>query len=342
MRSRNRSGGGFTLVELLVVIAIIGVLVAMLLPAVQQVRGTARRISCINNVRQIGLAIHNYQSTYLELPAGTTVDRLPSGELDSRTGRLALSFMVSILPFLEEESLYDQMDLTASGWTGGGNRNSTNAMVLEGAVIPVYVCPSSPLPLFPVDNSSAAADEFAGSSNTRPATAMMPCYTGISGSVQTATTRNDIQLFGATGRLSLGGCLLGGGNQSVTSADISDGASNTMIIGEQSDWCKNGRGVNVDVRSDGNHGFSIGGGLSTGNRIFNVNVVRHRLNLKLLDLDGAGGNMGPNRPIQSAHLGGVNAGFADGSSQFLNEELDIDVLFNLSDREDGGTVDLEL
>ena len=340
MHSKKRSG--FTLVELLVVIAIIGILVGMLLPAVQQVRGTARRISCLNNVRQIGTALHTYQSSYLQFPNGTTAGRLASGDLDPNAGRLGLSFMVTILPYIEQENLYDQLDRTQNGWTGGGNTTRTNAMALANEIIPVYLCPASPLPAFPIDNSSAAADEFAGSSNSRPATAMMPCYTGISGSVNTATTSSPITLLGGFGFLSVGGCLPGAGNQGVVLDDIGDGASNTMIIGEQSDWCKNGRGVKVDVRSDGNHGFSIGGGSLVGNRFFNVNVVRHRLNVKLLDLDGAGGNMGPNRPIQSAHSSGVNAGFADGSAQFLSEDLDIGVLFNLSDRADGGTVDLEL
>jgi len=178
---------------------------------------------------------------------------------------------------------------------------------------------------------------------------MISCYTGIAGSVQTATTSEEIIIGGSSGFFSRGGCFIGdrGGeinNETIRLDDIKDGASNTMIYAEQSDWCKNGRGVNVDVRSDANHGFSLGAGFGggTGNRIYNLTVVRHRLNIKLLDLAGAGGNLGPNRPLQSAHPGGVNVCLADGSSRFLAEDLDIEVLFDLSDREDGDEVRVDV
>ncbi len=111
--SRSRSRGGFTLVELLVVIAIIGILVGLLLPAVQAAREAARRMSCSNNFKQIGIAIHNYHAAYKQLPnhgTGTT-DNITAhiwrpSEI-SNNGRL--SYLVGLTPFLEQQGLWDQI-----------------------------------------------------------------------------------------------------------------------------------------------------------------------------------------------------------------------------------------
>ncbi|WP_145303016.1 DUF1559 domain-containing protein [Crateriforma conspicua] len=122
---------GFTLVELLVVIAIIGVLVGLLLPAVQAAREAARRMQCSNNLKQIGLACHNYQSAFKKFP--------PSAVLDmsvSQTGNNG-SWGVHgrILPFLEQGSLYDNVDLSI-GWD--------HQSVIHEVRVPVYACPSDP------------------------------------------------------------------------------------------------------------------------------------------------------------------------------------------------------
>ncbi|MCA9137819.1 MAG: DUF1559 domain-containing protein [Planctomycetales bacterium] len=105
MNDRRRSTG-FTLVELLVVIAIIGILVGLLLPAVQAAREAARRMSCSNNFKQIGIAIHNYHSAYKEMPKqlGGTYD-LTGGATDSNQNNL--SWMVGLLPFMEQQGLWD-------------------------------------------------------------------------------------------------------------------------------------------------------------------------------------------------------------------------------------------
>jgi prepilin-type N-terminal cleavage/methylation domain-containing protein len=103
---------GFTLVELLVVIAIIGLLVALLLPAVQAAREAGRRAQCQNNLKQIGLAVQNYESTYRMLPAAGIVNS-SSGVFDPRSGKM-FSWLVLILPQLEQQNLHDQFDFTAS------------------------------------------------------------------------------------------------------------------------------------------------------------------------------------------------------------------------------------
>ncbi|KAA1257920.1 hypothetical protein LF1_04100 [Rubripirellula obstinata] len=111
---RKRGSSGFTLVELLVVIAIIGVLVGLLLPAVQAAREAARRMSCSNNFKQIGLAIHNYHSAYNSLPihgGGTGMDPATANWFDDtvRTSQSELSFLVGLLPFIEAQALWEQI-----------------------------------------------------------------------------------------------------------------------------------------------------------------------------------------------------------------------------------------
>ena len=120
----RRRGQGFTLVELLVVIAIIGILVALLLPAVQAAREMGRRMQCSNNLKQIGLALHNYHTALKTLPYGANY---PIGK-----GGTWAAF---ILPHLEQQNLYDKFDFNLFIW------DAANATAV-GTVIPVYICPS--------------------------------------------------------------------------------------------------------------------------------------------------------------------------------------------------------
>lgn len=122
---------GFTLIELLVVIAIIGILVGLLLPAVQAAREAARRMSCRNNLKQISLAVMNYESTYGRLPPSTVID--PA--VTSTANNEAWGVHGRILPFLEQGNLAAQVDLSR-GWD--------HQMVLDGMQVPVYACPSDP------------------------------------------------------------------------------------------------------------------------------------------------------------------------------------------------------
>ncbi|MBM3998822.1 MAG: DUF1559 domain-containing protein [Planctomycetes bacterium] len=126
---RNRSG--FTLVELLVVIAIIGILVGLLLPAVQAAREAARRMSCSNNLRQLGLAILNYESTYRALPASAIVDFSTT----STGNNGSWGVHGRILNFLEQGNLYDQVDINTA-WD--------YQLAIDGLRVPSYSCPSDP------------------------------------------------------------------------------------------------------------------------------------------------------------------------------------------------------
>lgn len=339
-----RKRSGFTLVELLVVIAIIGILIGMLLPAVQQVREAARRSVCSNNLRQSALAILNYESSRGSFPLGNFT-------LDGASG-LGHSFWVAILPFVEQNNLANQYDTLASGWVASAS-GAGNQAALRDVTLPFMLCPSSDLPVFPVDYGDRNNPLLAGSFRGVPGgvTGMMPCYTGISGSSEHPTCWNADE----NSTCSLGGVLIPQNNQlgQVGFGQISDGSTNTILLAEQSDWLINGDGDRMDVRSDGNHGFNLGANPvnltftsgskpTNGFRGFNLTTVAHPINEKsTLAAVGSLGNLGNNRPIQSAHPGGAHVVVCDGSVHFLSSDTNLEgVLFNLCDRNDGFVVDV--
>ncbi len=125
----RRIARAFTLVELLVVIAIIGVLVALLLPAVQAAREAARRTRCSNNLKQIGLALHNYEDTHKRLPYGTPGCCTPEGS----------NWAVSIFPHMEYGNIQDKMDLS-----GNFKNTPQNALIAQTVKLPIFICPTDP------------------------------------------------------------------------------------------------------------------------------------------------------------------------------------------------------
>jgi prepilin-type N-terminal cleavage/methylation domain-containing protein len=138
MRGRTLRQCGFTLVELLVVIAIIGVLVALLLPAVQAARESARRTRCINSLRQLGLAIHNYADTHKVLPTSSN-SRDASGPLKPN----GFSWISKTLPYFEQGPLHAKLDFNVKLTTGTPTDPNTNFGVIQ-TVIPTLMCPSDP------------------------------------------------------------------------------------------------------------------------------------------------------------------------------------------------------
>ncbi len=313
MRDRR----AFTLVELLVVIAIIGILIALLLPAVQAAREAARRLQCSNNLKQVGLALLSYESSHGVFPPGAleTADGLHWGH----------SWWVRILPYIEQNTIYDQFDQEGppTGWLGG---NDHNADLLRKKYFPFMRCPSSTLRQWVMAPPHPSWDVYVMSAN----------YTGVSGATDHPTAHDRLDGQPEYGRVSSGGLLIAYG--SASAAQATDGMSNTMIVVEQSDWCKDTSGEKFDCRSDTRHGFCMGANRSDSlKRVFNVTTVLHRINEKSWGAVGIG-SCAPNQPIQSVHPGGAQALFADGSVHFLSEMVEIQTLYNLANRDDGNVV----
>lgn len=323
--SRPRFQLGFTLVELLVVIAIIGILVALLLPAVQAAREAARRMQCGNNLRQIGMAILNYESANRKLP--------PGGEDPHATSyQTTVSWWIHTLPFFEEGALGANFD--HQGLFGSPAAYQRNYALLAGAgSLSVMTCPSSSL------NRVTESAGIAGIAR--------PNYVAIAGAKgdpSHKTTRRKSCSYGDCGWFSTGGCfppyflVRGTDGVGITVRKIKDGLSKTLMVGEQSDWCFDGMGRMVDCRADCFHSF-VTGPVNDNPRIFNLTVVLHPINENSATLYGirgtANGLCAPNTPLISAHPGGAQCVFADGSVHLLPAALGLVELYNLANRDDG-------
>ena len=214
---QNKSRG-FTLIELLVVIAIIAILVALLLPAVQQAREAARRSSCKNNLKQLGLALHNYHDVHNALPPGW-ISVEPGASHSAHEGVNGAGWGTMILPYIEQPALYDQFNPNFSIETAVNDNFRLNN-------IATYECPSDPKPLrFEIEEE--------GSPGTVLAELPTANYVGVYGTGEL----HDCENAPGTAPVTASGQCRGDGsfyhNSKVQFRDITDGLSNTMILGER-------------------------------------------------------------------------------------------------------------
>ena len=323
---RPLSRRAFTLVELLVVIAIIGTLVGLLLPAVQAARESARRSQCSNNLKQLGIAVHGYESVKRKLPPATCQATAP---FFTGAGAWGASGFVFLLPYMEEQAIWDNFKFD------GSNYSSPDATRFYAKrILPVLRCPSSRHGLLNRANS----------------TAMRATYTPVTGAVNglitspSFTETRNVNI-GANGILSWGGMLVpvGTGFKEMKLQSCVDGLSKMLVMSEQSGMFVDSAGVSRDWGVSTDWGWTMG--MWGGNCALNSTTIRYPVNLKsnswVADTNGVGYNTALNVPLNSEHGGGVSALLLDGAVIFLSDATSLQTLAQLATRDDGGTVVLE-
>jgi prepilin-type N-terminal cleavage/methylation domain-containing protein/prepilin-type processing-associated H-X9-DG protein len=361
MRERRtvRSARGFTLIELLVVIAIIGVLVGLLLPAVQKVREAANRMKCSNNLKQMGLAALNYDSTYGVMPTsgegsnpavtGTAFTNDLVNGAHPPVGTQMHSLFTYLLPYIEQDNIYKQIDLNQYyNAPSVSMPNHVNAFKVQ---VPIFLCPSYP---FEKQDSLGYA------------------YTNYGGTVYT-----DIVVYAGQGGTALAvgfrdktharqrGAL---DNMPVGVGQISDGSSNTMMIAEDASrregYITNPTyldpattlGIAVDPTIQGSafptrrfwrwgeqdSGFGVSGDPLLNTTTTAFKIVNNENTSP--GTDGPNGcwklinNCGSNDEIFSFHTGGANAVFCDGHVSFIRDSISPPVGAALTSRSGGETI----
>lgn len=337
MRTHFRRSG-FTLIELLVVIAVIATLITLLLPAVQQAREAARRSQCKNNLKQIGLAIHNYHDTHACFPPGSY-----GGSATAEAPFVVPNWRLHIFPGLEQTAIYNQLDFQSGTRHFAGSDNSSNGARLSGLIVPVYVCPSSPL--------SPTGQPLAGSNATHNTFKIqVPMYVGVAGAGVTNGATIDYPPGMTVGFRNAYGVYTNNGilqwNAITHMRDATDGTSNTLIVAEQS-----GTIGTSDLRSGYYGGYigadfmdPIGSTVMTAPGPFastiwstGLSSLQFRINVTSVSTGNAA-TFHPNTAWNSFHVGGINALLSDGSVRFITEKIDMNTLRNLASRNDGQVV----
>jgi prepilin-type N-terminal cleavage/methylation domain-containing protein/prepilin-type processing-associated H-X9-DG protein len=281
---------GFTLIELLVVIAIIGVLVALLVPAVQKVRESANRAQCQNNLKQLGLAFHNHHGALGYFPTGgwewwstpTYLNGTPAVGAQQQAG-----WGFQILPYIEGQN----------AWRGGSAANDDDrTRVAMGTTNPLFFCPSRRGP-------QVVTFQFPGFFNGNPIDCAL-CDYGASNWEMTGAVQQYLPL---------------------RFADVTDGTSNTLLVGEKR--------LNLrflgQVQTDDDTGYASG---------WDMDIIRKTEVAPMPDYSAPSGN-GDMR-FGGSHSGGFNTVFADGSVHFISYAIDPATFKNLGCRHDGQVINL--
>ena len=356
MNTTKRIRRGFTLVELLVVIAIIGILIGMLLPAVQAVRSTARRMSCGNKIRQISLAVHSYESAHKTFP----VSQVGPGESDGQGGFEAgyYSWLVPLLPFFEQENLYNQFDLNVNNGDGSDFKigiSHPNAMAAS-AEVAALLCPSDEAS----EDNTFMGDCNPGSSNYAGNIGWPSLASGFNGERSEKRYSGVIPLDNPATPIDWHQSTIGFN-------DIKDGTANTSLVSER--LIQTALSIR-DIRDSeprlGSRHIVPSGKESLArlaNRI-EVSTDQHIIESAFTGRSWSSGYpltaptfvhiLGPNTILghfsssvtegdflmspSSQHAGGVNLGRVDGSVSFINDDIDQEVWWALGARDDGRTV----
>lgn len=334
----------FTLIELLVVIAIIAILVALLLPAVQQAREAARRSSCKNNLKQIGLALHNYHDTFRVFPpgyigdygyysiSGTTASTHPKGA-ENNFGQWNWTAMIA--PMMEQSAAYDVLDVSGrhagEALRGGANRWGSTNVVFQTPV-PGFRCPSDAGP----DTDSGMRRPFSDANQRRRVAIMnyIAVNRGANSNVVRARKNQSNGMFYVDSK--------------VRVRDVTDGLSNTLMVGErvwdrnimdpstgQTRTANNRAGTLWVTRSSttaNNHCNACGYTDSLGVTFDGVNSNN------LFNGSGTFQNNRGRSSFSSLHSGGSQFVLGDGSVRFISENLATSTLNRLGNKSDGNVI----
>jgi len=354
-RASRTTRTGLTLVEMLVVIAIIGVLVGLLLPAVQAARENGRRAQCQGNLKQLGIALNQYAASHGTFPPGNV-------------GKMGYNWLAAILPFIEQQRTYDELDwwdherlfyTTPIGDDktrplgddiGGSARNQAAIQNFRSATVR---CPSDPMALILRNNYSKNGH-------------LTPSYAGVAGSsdslLRTVTVHTDrcpgtamvSQCFNGIlpARRIVGEVAFAG----VSPAAVHDGLSNVIMLGEQTSWGwatnSTGETRQNECKSAGRFGWAVGGYHSPTpafpnqstptreGRHYNITIVSRPLGTLFCErpqYDGTGDPASADNTcaFRSAHGAGALLTFGDGSVRWLSEDIDFRLYRLLAIRDTG-------
>ena len=319
---RRRRVRAFTLVELLVVIAIIGILIALLLPAVQAAREAARRMSCTNNLKQIALAVANYESALKTYPPSRIIFTPPDSSRKTVNGLLTL-----ILPFIEQTNLAEFYDY-GKGFDHADNQQAVNMPIA------VYQCPSVPgTRVMSIYNRFARGEETPSGYTAQATDYMHPRVTmDFDGSsVGSGALADETISSGAA--------------QPRKPRDITDGLSNTILMLESA-----GHPVNYILRHKNDSPPDYFGWYGEWPDTVGMFVVPYSADgttpTFIHPAAGGGGtpggtcimNCNNNQAPYSFHSGGINVALCDGSVRFLSESMEALTFWNLCCRDDGNVL----
>jgi len=325
----RRPRPAFTLIELLVVIAIISTLIGLLLPAVQKVRSAAARTQCQNNLKQLGLALHNYEGANGRYPVGY-LSTPGNGFRDSQTGDWGpgWSWLVYLMPYLEQDNLYRSLRLDLPCW------DAANAAAVKTPV-PGFLCPAATGNTPTVGVTDLSMNVWQNAVFARANYVHNVGWNDIWSSP--ATTNYDDPVLGCNGVMYR--------NSKIRVADVTDGLSNTVFAGERTPYLADavwagvvpgakhysynqfassgtgGPGINYD-----NAGSYVGA--NSGPSIYESPQVIHPPNSALGHTD----------QMHSQHAGGANVLFGDGSVRFIRETIPLSLFRDLSSRGGGEVV----
>ena len=333
---------GFTLVELLVVIAIIGILVGLLLPAVQAAREAARRMQCGNNMKQLGLAIHNHESTFKFIPAWGRV--IPVAEYPTSPGnpyaqRVTFGVLFRLLPYLEQSTIYQIFDLKRSYIDPVNMAPPLGTASITGyATVPGFICPSTPTnfsdygPFFALSGLpiSPTTPYILPRTDYRPIRAIRGTLNQCVGLPNTTT--DNAMLSVPSGNIEA--------RSTVRFSEVTDGLSNTICFVEQAGMQKRyfkGRPFPGTTLTDN--------GLGLNSFYGDVNIARQIRGLSGADITNPTQqgctviNVWNEDNPYSFHTGGVQVTRGDGSVFFMSQSISNNVLVAFVSRDGGENVD---